>query len=55
MAEVMKTRLVSGASKFILRALLYLALAMAWLAKYAPAEATTMMMRITKIQTSSWA
>src|SRR5689334_8079112 len=51
--EVSQTRKVSGASKFILSALPYLPLAMPSLMKYDRPLATTIMMRITKIQTSS--
>ena len=46
--------MVSGASKFILSTLRYLPLAIASLTKYDTPLATTIMMRMTKIQTSSW-
>src|ERR1051325_1424580 len=52
--EVSHTRNVSGASKFILSALAYRALAMASLTRYDTPDATTIMMRIAKIQTRSW-
>ena len=45
--------MVSGASKFILSASPYLAFAIASLTKYDRPLATIIMMRITKIQTSS--
>ena len=51
--EVSHTRVVSGASKFILSTPSYLLLAMASLAKYERPLAITMTMRIMKIQTSS--
>ena len=51
--DVIHTSDVSGDSKFILSALPNRALAMALLMKYATALATSMAMRITKIQTSS--
>ena len=51
--EVIHTSEVSGASKFISSALPYFALAIAPLMKYARALATSMIMRITKIQTSN--
>src|SRR5262245_2489798 len=52
--EVMKTSDVSGVSKLNFAALPNFAFAHAWLTKYEAADATTMMMRIMKIQTSSW-
>ncbi len=51
--EVSHTSTVSGASKFILSAWAYLALATASLMKYDSADETTIMMRIAKIQTRS--
>src|ERR1044072_2749153 len=51
--DVSHTRYVSGASKFILSALPYFALARAPLIRYEMPLATTIMMRITKIQTSN--
>src|SRR5207237_7415428 len=52
-SEVIQTSDVKGASKFISFALPYFALAMAPLMKYAKALATSMTMRMTKIQTIS--
>src|SRR5215510_896121 len=52
--DVSQTRNVSGDSKFILSAFSYLPLAIAPLMRYDTPLATTIMMRITKIQTSSW-
>src|SRR5437660_6844989 len=52
--EVSQTSVVSGASKFILSTFAYRALAIASLMKYDSPEATIIMTRITKIQTSSW-
>src|SRR5688572_8127724 len=54
MTDVRMTSCVSGCSKFILSALPYLPFASASLMKYATADATTITMRMTKIQTSSW-
>ena len=51
--EVSQTSEVSGASKFILSTLPYRAFAIASLTKYDRPLATIIMMRITKIQTSS--
>src|SRR5215472_9579413 len=51
--EVIHTSEVSGASKFMSSALPYFALAIKPLMKYAAALATSMMMRMTKIQTSN--
>src|SRR5512135_2536044 len=51
--DVIQTSDVSGDSKFISVALAYRARAMAAFRKYAPALATSIMMRITKIQTSN--
>ena len=51
--EVIHTSEVSGASKFMLSAFPYFALAMKPLIKYAAALATSIMMRITKIHTSN--
>src|SRR5579862_5817739 len=51
--DVIQTSDVNGVSKFILSALPYLALAIALLMKYARALATSIMMRITNIQTSN--
>ncbi len=51
--EVIQTNVVRGVSKFISSALPKRALAMAPLMKKAAALATSMMMRITKIHTSS--
>src|SRR5215831_9632705 len=51
--EVIQTREVSGASKFISSELPYLALAMVSFRKKETALATSIMMRITKIHTSS--
>ena len=51
--EVSQTSEVSGCSKSILSALPYFALATAPLTKYASALETSIMMRMTKIQTSS--
>src|SRR5215467_180753 len=51
--EVIQTSEVSGASKFMSSELPYFALAMASFTKYETALATSIMMRITKIQTSS--
>src|SRR5437016_6017495 len=51
--EVIHTSDVSGASKFMLSLLRYFALANASLMKYDTALVTSIMMRITKIQTSS--
>src|SRR6185503_4488361 len=51
--EVIQTREVSGASKFMSAALAYRALAMAALRKYEAALEMSIMMRITKIQTKS--
>src|SRR6185436_20836774 len=52
--EVSHTSVVNGASKFIFAALAYFALAMALLTRYEPADASTIITRIMKIQTSSW-
>src|SRR5215475_4050720 len=51
--EVIQTSEVRGASKFISSELAYFALAMASFRKYETELATSIMMRITKIQTSS--
>src|SRR5262245_30022707 len=51
--EVSHTRTVSGASKFILSAAPYLLFAIASFTKYDRPLATIIMMRMTKIQTSS--
>src|SRR5436190_20917502 len=51
--EVIQTSEVKGVSKFIFRALPYLAFAIAPLMKYAAALETNMAMRITKIHTSN--
>src|SRR5438270_10003704 len=51
--EVIHTSEVSGASKFISSEFAYFALAMASFTKYETALATSIMMRITKIHTSS--
>src|SRR5450759_1099653 len=53
MIEVSHTSDVSGASKFMTAAAAYRALATASLMKYEPALDTSIMMRMTKIQTSS--
>src|ERR1017187_1465091 len=53
MIEVSHTREVSGASKSILSALPYRAFATASLRKYATVLETSIMMRMTKIQTSN--
>jgi hypothetical protein len=52
--EVSHTKEVSGASKFILSTLANLAFATASLMKYDRPLAMIIMMRITKIHTSSW-
>ncbi len=52
--EVIHTSQVSGASKFIFATPAYLAFWMALLTRYDPAEASTIITRIMKIQTSSW-
>src|SRR5262245_10242237 len=52
-SEVSHTRNVSGCSKFILSTLAYRPCAIAWLMKYEPALDTTIMRRMTKIQTRS--
>jgi hypothetical protein len=52
--DVMTTSCVSGCSKFILSAFCDFAFAMKSLMKYEPADASTMTMRMTKIQTRSW-
>src|SRR5690348_13314800 len=52
--DVSQTRNVSGASKFILSTAAYRLLAIAALIRYDAPLVTTIMMRITKIQTSSW-
>ena len=52
--EVSHTSVVSGSSKFIESALPNFPFAQASLMKYEPTDATTIMMRIAKIQTSSW-
>src|SRR5262249_26475384 len=52
--EVSQTRRVSGASKFMWSALAYWAFDIASFTRYETPEATTMTMRIMKIQTSSW-
>ncbi len=51
--EVSQTSEVSGVSKFILSEFSYFAFAKASFTKYATAAATTIMMRIAKIHTSS--
>src|SRR5262245_9151993 len=53
-SDVNQTRNVSGASKFILSAFSYRLFAIALLMRYDTPLATTIMMRIVKIQTSSW-
>src|SRR5262245_8965131 len=52
--EVSQTRRVSGASKFIAAAFSYWLFDSASLTRYDTPEATTITMRIMKIQTSSW-
>src|SRR6195256_7025375 len=52
--EVSQTSEVRGASKFIMSEVPYFALAKASLAKYETALDTSIMMRMTKIQTRSW-
>src|SRR3954451_14680739 len=53
-SEVNQTSVVSGASKFIFDTFWYFAFAIVSLAKYDKPDAITIMMRITKIHTSSW-
>ena len=54
MIDVSQTSEVSGASKFILSTLPYRLFAIASLMKYDRPLAMIIMMRMTKIQTSSW-
>ena len=53
-SEVTQTSRVNGVSKFITSARSYCERVSASLRKYAPAEATTIMTRMTKIHTSNW-
>src|SRR6266545_1408783 len=53
-ADVSHTSEVSGASKFIVSASAYFAFATASFTQYETTDAMTIMMRIAKIQTSSW-